>query len=42
MNNRLYSHLYLHSKKIFRLKKTSTFADLLIDKPGNWFAIAKL
>ena len=36
MNNRLYSHLYLHSKNIFTLKlKSSTFANLLVKKPGN-------
>ena len=35
MNNRLYSHLYLHLKKIFTLKKSSTFDNLLMEKPGN-------
>ena len=35
MNNRLYSHLYLHFKNVFTLKKLSTFANLLMEKPGN-------
>ena len=35
MNNRLYSHLYLHLKNTFTLSKSSTFADLLMEKPGN-------
>ena len=42
MNNRLYSHLYLHLKNIFTLRKFSTFANLLRKKPSNWFAIAKM
>ena len=42
MNNRLYSHVYLHLKNIFTLKKLSTFANIMIEKPGNWFAIAKM
>ena len=42
MNNRLYSHLYLHSKNKFTLKKSSTFANLLMEKPGNRFTIAKM
>ena len=32
MNYRLYSHLYLHLKNISTLKKSSTFANLLIEK----------
>ena len=35
MNNRLYSHVYLHLKNIFTLKKLSTFANIMIEKPGN-------
>ena len=35
MNKRLYSHLYLHLKNKYTLKKSSTFANLLIEKPGN-------
>ena len=27
---------------IYTLKKSSTFANLLMEKPGNWFAIAKM
>ena len=27
---------------IYTLRKSSTFANLLMDKPGNWFAIAKV
>ena len=42
MNNRLYSHLYLHLKDKFTLKKSYTFANLLIEKPGHWFAIRKM
>ena len=34
MNNRLYSHLYLHLKNMFTLK-SFTFANLLMEKPGN-------
>ena len=30
MNNRLYSHLYLHLKNEFTFKKSSTFANLLM------------
>ena len=33
MNYLLNSHLYLHLKNIFALKKSSTFANLLIKKP---------
>ena len=29
MNNRLYSHMYLHLKNIFTLKKSFTFANHL-------------
>ena len=32
----------LHLKNIFTLKKSSTFAYLLKEKPGNWFAIVKM
>ena len=42
MNNRLYSYLYFYLKNIFTLKKSSAFANLLIGKPGNLFAIAKM
>ena len=35
MKNFLYSHLYLQLKNIFTLKKSSTFADVLLEKPGN-------
>ena len=35
MNNYLYSHLHLHLKNIFALKKSSTFANLLMEKPDN-------
>ena len=42
MNNRLYSHSYLHLKKNIYIKKSSTFANLLMEKPDNWFAIAKM
>ena len=42
MNNRLYSHLHLHLKNVFTFKKSSTFANLLMEKPGNWFATAKI
>ena len=42
MNNRLYSHLFLHLKNIFTLKKSSTFANLLMEKPGHLFAMAKM
>ena len=31
----------LHLKNIFTLKKPSRFAYLLMEKPGNWFAIVK-
>ena len=29
-------------KNIFTFKKLISFANLLIEKPGNWFAIAKM
>ena len=35
MNNSLYSNLYLHLKNTFTLKKSLTFANLLMEKPGN-------
>ena len=35
MNNHLYSNLYLHLENIFTLEKFSTFADVLMEKPGN-------
>ena len=31
----------LHLKNIFAFKKSPIFANLLMEKPGNWFAIAK-
>ena len=34
MKNCLYLHLYLQLKNIFTLKKSSTFANLLMEKPG--------
>ena len=42
MNNPLYSHLYLHLKNIYTLQKSSTFANLLMEKPGNQFVITKI
>ena len=42
MNNLLYWHLHFHLKNIFALKKSSTFANLLKEKPVNWFAIAQM
>ena len=41
MNHRLSSHLNLHLKNIFALKK-STFANLLMEKPSNGFAKAQM
>ena len=44
MNDHLYSHLFiinLRLKNIFKLKDSTTFANLLMEKPGNWIAIAK-
>ena len=35
MNNCLYSHLSLQLKNIFTFKKSSAFANLLMEKPGN-------
>ena len=35
MKNCLESHLYLQLKYIFTLKKASTFANLVMEKPGN-------
>ena len=36
MNNRLYSHLYLHLKNIsLHEKKSSTYANEIMEKPGN-------
>ena len=35
MNNCLYSHIYLRLKKIFTFKKSSAFANLLMEKPSN-------
>ena len=42
MNNRLYSHLHLQLKNIFKSKKFPRFANLLMEKPDNWFAIAEV
>ena len=42
MNNRLYSYLYLHLTNIFILKESSIFANLLMEKPGTCFALAKM
>ena len=38
----LNSHLHLHLGNIFTLKRSSTFANLLMEKPGNSFAIVKI
>ena len=38
----LHSYLYLHLKNIFIKKKLSTFANLLMEKSGDWFGIAKM
>ena len=35
MKNCLCLHLYLQLKNIITLKKPSTFANLLMEKPGN-------
>ena len=35
MKNYLYSHLHLQLKNIFTFKNPSTFANLLMEKPGN-------
>ena len=35
MINCLYLHIYLHLKDIFPLKKSSIFANPLMEKPGN-------
>ena len=35
MKNFLYPHLYLQLKNIFTLKRLSTSANLLMEKPGN-------
>ena len=35
MKNCLYSHLHLQLKNIFTFKKSSTFANLVMKKPGN-------
>ena len=40
MNNRL--KFIFTFKKYISIKKSSTFANLLMEKPGNWFAIAKM
>ena len=42
MNNCLYTHLYLYFKNVLTLKKSSTFPNLLMEKPGNRYAIAKM
>ena len=42
MKNCLYSHLYLHLKNIFTLKKLSTFANVMMEKPVNLFAVAEM
>ena len=33
------TYIYIY---IYTLKKSSTFANLLMEKPGNWFATAKM
>ena len=40
MNNRSFTHLYLYWKNLFRIKKSTAFANLLMEKPDNWFSIA--
>ena len=42
MKNGLYSHLYLQLKNISTFKKSSTFANLLMETPGNLFATVKM
>ena len=39
----VYTHIIfnLHLKNIFTLKKSSRFANQLMEKAGNWVAIAK-
>ena len=37
-----YSDLYLQLKYIFAFKKSSTFANLLMERPGNLFATIKM
>ena len=39
MNNLLSSHLYLHLKSIYTLKKSCSFANLLMGEPSNSFAL---
>ena len=39
MNNLLSSHLYLYLKSMYTLKKSCTFANLLMGEPSNSFAI---
>ena len=35
--------LFIFESKIYiYIKKSSTFANLLMEKPGDWFAIAKM
>ena len=35
MTNCSYSHLYLRLKDIFKSEESSTFANLLMEKPSN-------
>ena len=42
MKSFLYSYLHLQLKNIFTLKKSSIFANLLMEKPSNWFATVKM
>ena len=35
MKNCLYAHLYLQLKNLFTLEESSTFGNLLMEKPGN-------
>ena len=35
MHSRLHSHLYSYLKNVFTLKKSSTFAKILMKKPDN-------
>ena len=38
----VYTHIYINIKKFNHIKKSSAFANLLMDKPGNSFAVIKM
>ena len=41
--NIFHTHIYyLQLRNIFAFKKSSTFANLLMEKPGNLFATVKM